>query len=283
MKAPLFLLSLLQFPLFGATPFVEEAFTSQSNTSRWWIYRFDTGAFSAPDWNQVNSNEFATEASTIFQANDWISILATQSSSAGTFTGDYTEAGITEVVSDFYAEDSLAIDWVEFFLLDGDTGKFYYSYSFIPGADGWSVFSSPLKTEPWITLFNGEYVDAFLTADILDNVEQIGLNIIPFDDSAIGTRVGIDNFVLLAGFESPKLSLEKSGSQITLTFPREDGFYYTIQSNPDLSEDNWSPLSLETTDLEGSSPFSTTIEASGRQFLRVLATPIFKGVPDIAG
>ncbi len=92
MKAPLTLLSLLTTSLFAASPFTKEEFNTAINTSRWFIYNYETGGFTAPDWNAVDGGD-NPEASAQFTAGKGVSFGAKEGSSPGKITGGLFKAG----------------------------------------------------------------------------------------------------------------------------------------------------------------------------------------------
>ena len=279
MKAPLFLLTFAPYTLFGALSFTTEQFNTALNTSRWFIYDYEDGNFNTlPEWNAVSGGP-NPEISTTFRVNNGVSILANQGSSLGTFTGDYVQAGITGIDTDIFVENSANLHSVEFFFLSGDT--FYYSDPFTVNIDGWSILQYSFTTDPWYIL-DDDFIfqEVLITDAILSDVVQIGVDFFPESAAAVGNRVGVDNFTLMGVVPSTPLVIA-GGDQISLGFTPEDGFSYTIETNESLDGDNWSNLSTETTNITGTEPFSTTIEKSVRQFLRLIVRPLYYAVPDI--
>ena len=136
MKARLTLLSLLTTSLFAANPFTTEEFNTTINTSRWFIFNYETGGFTAPDWNAVDGGA-NPETSTTFTVGNGVSFVATAASSLGTFTGDFYSAGIEGLDCDVFAENASLIQSVEFFFLHD--GVFYFSDPFTLNNDGWSL------------------------------------------------------------------------------------------------------------------------------------------------
>jgi len=280
MKAPLALLSLLTISLFAASPFTTEEFNTAINTSRWFIYNYETGEFTAPDWNAVDGGA-NPEASTTFTAGNGVSFIANEASSLGTFTGDFYGAGIEGLDCDIFAEDASLIQSVEFFFLHD--GVFYFSDPLSLNNDGWSLLQYSFTTDPWYTLEDGIFVDALVTDEILSDLSQIGVDFLPFAvDEAIGSRVGLDNFTLMGHVPTTPLKIAKeNANDLALSFSRKDSFSYTIEANEELTRNGWNPLSPETTDLSGTEPFETTIPRSVRQFFRLMIRPLYYAVPDI--
>ena len=280
MKAPLALLSLLTTSLFAASPFTTEEFNTAINTSRWFIYNYETGGFTAPDWNAVNGGT-NPEASTTFTAGKGVSFIANEASSLGTFTGDFYSAGIEGLDCDIFAEDASLIQSVEFFFLHD--GVFYFSDPLTLNNDGWSLLQYSFTTDPWYTIEEGIFVDALITDEILSDISQIGVDFIPFAvEDAIGSRVGLDNFTLMGHVPAAPLKIAKeNANDLALSFSPKDSFSYTIEVNEQLTREGWKPLRPETTDLSGNEPFETTIPRSVRQFFRLMIRPLYYAVPDI--
>lgn len=280
MKAPLTLLSLLTTSLFAASPFTKEEFNTAINTSRWFIYNYETGGFTAPDWNAVDGGD-NPEASAKFTAGNGVSFVANEASSLGTFTGDFFSAGIDGLDCDIFAENASLIQSVEFFFLHD--GVFYFSDPFTLNNDGWSLLQYSFTTDPWYTIEDGIFVDALITDEILSDVGQIGVDFFPFGvEDAIDSRVGLDNFTLMGDVPTTPLEIAKgNANDLALSFSREDGFNYTIEANEELTSDGWNPLGPETADLSGTEPFETAIPRSARQFFRLMIRPLYYSVPDI--
>jgi len=280
MKAPLTLLSLLTTSLFAANPFTTEEFNTTINTSRWFIFNYETGGFTSPDWNAVDGGA-NPETSTTFTAGNGVSFVATEASSLGTFTGDFYSAGIEGLDCDVFAENASLIQSVEFFFLHD--GVFYFSDPFTLNNDGWSLLQYSFTTDPWYTIEDGIFVDALITDEILSDVSQIGVDFFPSAlDDAIGSRVGLDNFTLMGHVPTTPMEIAKENADdLALSFLRKSSFSYTIEVNEELTSDGWNPLSPETTDLSGIEPFETTIPRSVRQFFRLMIKPLYYSVPDI--
>ena len=280
MKARLTLLSLLTTSLFAANPFTTEEFNTTINTSRWFIFNYETGGFTAPDWNAVDGGA-NPETSTTFTVGNGVSFVATEASSLGTFTGDFYSAGIEGLDCDVFAENASLIQSVEFFFLHD--GVFYFSDPFTLNNDGWSFLQYSFTTDPWYTIEDGIFVDALITDEILSDVSQIGVDFFPSAlDDAIGSRVGLDNFTLIGHVPTTPMEIAKENADdLALSFLRRNSFSYTIEVNEELKSDGWKPLGPETTDLSGIEPFEKTIPRSVRQFFRLMIRPLYYSVPDI--
>jgi len=280
MKAPFFSFALLSGSLFGASPFTTEEFTTMGNTGSWFIYDYSTGTFPGPpEWNAITPGGTNPEASTEFTAEHGVSFVATQSSSFGTFSGNFTEAGIDGIDCDIYVESSALIQSVEFVFRTQT--EFYYSDPFSVNDDGWSILQYSFSSEPWYILDGNTFIEVVITDEILSDITQIGVNFFPISgNSPLGSRVGLDNFTLMGRVPNPPLGIE-NGSDLALSFPRVADFTYTIETSNDLSSENWNNLSPETTDLTGTSPFETTLTRSLKQFFRLVVAPIYYVVSDI--
>ena len=280
MKVPLALLSLLTTSLFAASPFTTEEFNTAINTSRWFIYNYETGGFTSPDWNAVDGGA-NPEASTTLTVGNGVSFIANEASSLGTFTGDFYGAGIEGLDCDIFAEAASLIQSVEFFFLHD--GVFYFSDPLTLNNDGWSLLQYSFTTDPWYTIEDGIFVNTLITDEILSDIGQIGVDFLPLAvDDAIGSRVGLDNFTLMGHVPTTPLEIAKgNANDLALSFSLKDSFSYTIEANEELTSDGWNPLSPETTDLSGTEPFETTIPRSVRQFFRLMIRPLYYAVPNI--
>jgi hypothetical protein len=70
------------------------------------------------------------------------------------------------------------------------------------------------------------------------------------------------------------LSIERNGSQVTVTWPEFAGFTHTLQASSDMSSGSWLPVHTHAAAVNGSGVFSENLTTSKRFFrLALNATP----------
>ncbi len=263
------LISRLPAQVLGAI----ETFSDADNADSWNFYDYADEVVDAPEYILPGSTD--PEIFTRFTNDNGVSLFATDVSSSGWFTGDFTDAGIGEIACDVYIEDPTTFDVFEFYIVANNT--FYYSNGFTVSNQGWSFAEVNFLKDDWYLSVNNELVLTSLTPALLADVTEIGINYFPIPDSASNGRiVGLDNFNLLPDLTPVVPEIAVSGSELKLSFEALAGIQYSIQESPSLLENSWMNTEAPFVNPGG---IERTLPVSEKNFFRVLIDPLVIDTP----
>ena len=260
----------LQAQVLGAI----ESFTKEDNADGWGFYNYATGEAFNASWKLPGTTD--AEIYATFSQDAGVSLFADTISSGGFFVGDYASAGIDSVSCDIYVEDLPSFDNVEFYILAGDT--FYYSDYFEVLNSGWSSLLNSFSKDQWYIYDEDdeEFVPAEVTASVLSDIVEIGVNFYPSSNSADGKTIALDNFALLPDLSPPAIDISADGSNAAVSFTGIEGIEYIIESSSTLLDLSWSQIGAP---IEIIGPSETVIPLSTKSFFRILTQPFYIEVP----
>ena len=280
---PLLTVLFLSCPLHGQLVGAYETFTEQDNANTWKFYDYSVGGDSiAPMWKRPGS-EADPEIYAEFTQDFGVSLFADQDSSDGYLVGDYVAAGVVGVFCNIFVENPASLDSFEFYFVSD--GIFYYSNYFEVDTPGWSSAENSFRENDWYVGvdndedgFLDEYVFTPLTDEILDSVNEIGLNFFPLSDDADGKDVGIDNFTLVADLTPVAPLLAVTSDSGSYSFQGLPGSQYTVEESTNLLETDWATVEAP---FEGSGPYSHNFTTGLKSFLRVITEPLYTEIPKV--
>ncbi|MDX1679171.1 MAG: hypothetical protein R3242_00445 [Akkermansiaceae bacterium] len=271
----------LHEPAKAQTAGAYESFSSRVNAESWLVYDYAYNEVYTPGWDLAGDGQnpdifftFANESAFEFYADSV--------ASDGAFVGDYAAAGIDALGCNYYVEDAETFYAVEFILYSASEGRFYFSEYITPDASGWSFAYVSLSDGQWYIYEDGAYLSATLTPQALGNVTQVGIALYPVGVAeANGKAVSIDNFTLYGTYALPHVASEVASGNYQLSFARNPGIAYSIESSANLND--WSAIAGEQS-ITGNSTYTMSRQiVPGPQFFRVSIDDDLQPVPDMGG
>ena len=266
-------------PLHSQTAGVFEPFTHQTNANSWTVYDRNDGGFYLPSWDSFGDGS-NPDIFFPFLDGGILDFYADAGASGGAFVGDLVAGGVDVIGADIYVEDVASYDFGEFYLFSSADNRYYVSNIIVPAEGGWSFATASLVLDDWFVFEDGAYQAVTLTAEILENIEEVGFSFYPVGgDEADGAIVALDNFTFYGAFILPALDTQVADGAFQLQFDRRPGISYTLQSSPDL--ESWSVVPGQQ-EVTGNGLHTVSRPISGaRRFFRVGIEDFLTPVPQL--
>lgn len=257
-----------------------ETFSGRENANSWLVEPVSSDPDPRfPDllWTLPGSEN--PELYSTFTSRDGIQFSADALSSAGLLTGDYNAGQVWGLSCFVFLENAASIALVEFFFESG--GQLYLNRGFDDLTDGFTLFLSSLREDPWFIIQDGVPVETEITDEILSTVTRVGIIALPFlnedSPSPVGSNVAIDEFSLCPDPAPVQLTLDPTAGR--LTFQPTLGYQYTLERSQTLTPESWTEA-LEP--FASGDPFSFALEPSRpKEFFRVQRESFVLIVPDL--
>ena len=266
-------------PLMAQVRGGNEAFGNIANADSWTLYDGADGGFYFPSWDLFGAGD--PEIYGVVTAQTGLEFFADSLASNAAFVGDYSTKKIRGAYCDVYVETAVEIEFVDVYFISD--GTFYYSLDFSAPAffaeDGWDSVDVYFREDPWFVIVNGNFVAVEVTDIILSNISEIGVRVFTTAASTVDQFAAIDNFSLIPEVIVPELMLAKNGSNIELTFEREEGQEYSVMESTDGMM-TWGDLNGYT-GLTGIGSFTVVDPIESQKYLNVLTEEFYTNLPDV--